>query len=58
MDMPVLFEFPNNLYMAITEAALHDYAGMYLMKHNGVIESRPLSPAPSSRNKGKSNTAA
>ncbi len=45
MDMPVLFEFPNNLYMAITEAALHDYAGMYLMKHNGVIESR-LSPLP------------
>jgi len=45
MDMPVLFEFPGNLYMAITEAALHDYAGMYLMKHNGVIESR-LSPLP------------
>lgn len=45
MDMPVLFEFPNNTYMAITEAALHDYAGMYLMKHNGVIESR-LSPLP------------
>ncbi len=45
MDMPALFEFPNNLYMAITEAGLHDYAGMYLMKHNGVIESR-LSPLP------------
>jgi alpha-glucosidase len=45
MDMPVLFEFPNNLYMAITEAALRDYAGMYLMKHNGVLESR-LSPLP------------
>ncbi len=45
MDMPVLFEFPKGLYMAITEANLHDYAGMYLMKHNGVLESR-LSPLP------------
>ncbi len=45
MDMPVLFEFPNNLYMAITEAALRDYAGMYLMKHNNIMESR-LSPLP------------
>jgi alpha-glucosidase len=45
MDMPILFEFPKGMYMAITEAALHDYAGMYLMKHNGVLESR-LSPLP------------
>jgi alpha-glucosidase len=45
IDMPVLFEFPNKTYMAITEAALHDYAGMYLMKHNNVLESR-LSPLP------------
>jgi alpha-glucosidase len=45
MDMPVLFEYPNGLYLAITEAALRDYAGMYLMKHNGVLESR-LSPLP------------
>ena len=45
MDMPVLFEYPKGLYMAITEAALRDYAGMYLMKHNGVLESR-LSPLP------------
>ncbi|WP_295668456.1 glycoside hydrolase family 97 protein [uncultured Mucilaginibacter sp.] len=45
MDMPALFEFPNGNYMAITEANLHDYAGMYLMKHNGVLESR-LSPLP------------
>ena len=45
MDMPVLFEYPNNLYLAITEAALRDYAGMYLMKHNNVLESR-LSPLP------------
>lgn len=45
MDMPALFEFPKGVYMAITEANLHDYAGMYLMKHNGVLESR-LSPLP------------
>lgn len=45
MDMPVLFEFPKGLYMAITEAALRDYAGMYLIKHNNVLESR-LSPLP------------
>jgi alpha-glucosidase len=45
MDMPVLFEFPKGQYMAITEAALLDYAGMYLMKHDGVLESR-LSPLP------------
>jgi alpha-glucosidase len=45
MDMPALFEYPNHLYLAITEAALHDYAGMYLIKHNNVLESR-LSPLP------------
>lgn len=45
MDLPALFEFPNGNYMAITEAALLDYAGTYLIKHNGVLESR-LSPLP------------
>ncbi|MDB5124626.1 MAG: glycoside hydrolase [Mucilaginibacter sp.] len=45
MDMPALFEYPNGLYLAITEANLHDYAGMYLMKHYNVLESR-LSPLP------------
>jgi alpha-glucosidase len=45
MDMPALFEFPANIYMAITEAALLDYAGMYLSKHAGVLVSR-LSPLP------------
>jgi alpha-glucosidase len=45
MDMPILFEFPKGIYMAITEANLHDYAGMYLIKHNGALESR-LSPLP------------
>ncbi|MFC4870676.1 glycoside hydrolase family 97 protein [Negadavirga shengliensis] len=45
MDMPALFEFPGKTYMAITEAALRDYAGMYLVKHDGILRSQ-LSPLP------------
>ena len=45
MDMPVLLQFPNNTFMAITEAALLDYAGMYLIKHNDILTSQ-LSPLP------------
>ena len=45
MDMPTLFELQGNVYAAITEAELVDYAGMYLSKHNGVLTSR-LSPLP------------
>jgi alpha-glucosidase len=45
MDMPTLFEFPGKVYMAITEAALSNYAGMYLTKHNGILKSQ-LSPFP------------
>jgi alpha-glucosidase len=45
MDMPALFEFPGNIFMAITEAELVDYAGMYLSKHDGIIMSK-LSPLP------------
>ena len=45
IDMPVLLEYPNNAYMAITEAALLDYAGMYLMKQQGKLVSK-LSPLP------------
>src|SRR5258706_3702953 len=45
IDMPVLFQFPGNIFMAITEAALLDYAGMYLVKHNGQLYSQ-LSPLP------------
>ena len=36
------------LYMAITEAQLTDYAGMYLVKHNGTLKS-DLSPLPGSQ---------
>lgn len=44
MDLPTLFHFSDSLYMAISEAALRDYAGMYLQKNQeGVLISR-LSP--------------
>lgn len=45
MDMPSLFEFPGKTYMAITEANLRNYAGMYLMKKDDVLTSQ-LSPLP------------
>ena len=45
MDLPALFEYPRGLYLAVTEANLLDYAGMYLVKHNGVLQSS-LSPLP------------
>ena len=45
MDLPTLFEFPGRAYLAITEAALRDYASLYLTKHAGVLTSR-LSPLP------------
>ena len=44
MDLPVLIDF-HGTYMSLTEAALSDYAGMYLNKHNGVFCSK-LSPLP------------
>ncbi|MCQ2142883.1 MAG: glycoside hydrolase family 97 protein [Bacteroidales bacterium] len=43
IDMPTLFEFPG-CNMAVMEANLVDYAGMYLMKKGGVLGSR-LSPS-------------
>src|SRR5204862_8329177 len=45
MDLPTLFQYPGNIYLAITEANLRDYAGMYLSKKNGVLTSM-LSPLP------------
>ena len=45
MDLPTLFEFPGNTYLAITEAALLDYAGMYLLKQGNTLISK-LSPLP------------
>ncbi len=45
MDLPALFSFPKGIYMAITEANLLDYGGMYLIKHHGVLQSS-ISPLP------------
>ena len=45
MDMPALFEFPGKVYMAITEANLVNYAGMSLIKKDGILGSQ-LSPLP------------
>ena len=45
MEMPALFTLNNGTYVAITEAALVDYAGMYLRRHNGILSSA-LSPLP------------
>lgn len=49
MDMPTLVMFPNNRFLAITEAALTNYAGMYLMKQalpTGAVLTGQLSPLP------------
>ncbi|MDP4265122.1 MAG: glycoside hydrolase family 97 protein [Bacteroidota bacterium] len=45
MDMPSLFDFGGDVFMAITEAELLDYAGMYLSKQSGALVSK-LSPLP------------
>ncbi len=45
MDMPALFQFSDSVYLAITEAELVNYAGMYLIKHKGALKSQ-LSPWP------------
>ncbi|NIJ52548.1 glycoside hydrolase family 97 protein [Dyadobacter arcticus] len=48
MDIPALFEFADHVFLAITEANLRDYAGMYLSKKNDVLKSQ-LSPLPGQR---------
>jgi alpha-glucosidase len=45
MDMPTLFQYPSGTYLALSEAALRDYAGMYLQKTETGLISR-LSPLP------------
>jgi alpha-glucosidase len=44
MDLPILFSFSDSIYLAITEAALLDYAGMYLVKTKTGLMSK-LSPS-------------
>ncbi len=45
LDVPALFQFPGKIFMAITEAALLDHAGMYLVKKKNILSSQ-LSPLP------------
>ena len=45
MDLPTLFQYPSNVFVAITEADLRDYAGMYLIKNKGILKTA-LSPLP------------
>ena len=45
MDLPTLFQYPGDIFMAITEANLRDYAGMYLSKKEGILTTT-LSPLP------------
>lgn len=45
MEMPVLFSFSNGTTMAITEAAVRDYAGSYLFKDGDRLINK-LSPLP------------
>jgi alpha-glucosidase len=54
IDMPLLAEFADNIYVAITEAALLDYAGMYLVKEKDKLVSR-LSPIPGQIEKVKAS---
>ena len=43
IEMPATFEFDNNIFMSITEAAIRDYAGMYLVKEKDKLVGK-LSP--------------
>ncbi len=43
IEMPATFEFDNGVAVAITEAAIRDYAGMYLVKEKGGLVGK-LSP--------------
>lgn len=45
MDMPGMFNYSDKAYLSITEANLRDYAGMYLKKKEGFLETQ-LSPLP------------
>ena len=45
LDLPALFQFPRNVNVAITEAALVNYSGMYLAREGNGLVSK-LSPLP------------
>jgi alpha-glucosidase len=49
IDLPVFLQYSDSLYMAITEAALLDYAGMYLTKSkSGFVSNLSTLPTNSS----------
>ena len=48
MDLPALFEYPGQVFVAITEASLRNYSGMYLVKKQGMLSSQ-LTPLPSDK---------
>jgi alpha-glucosidase len=54
MDMPALFDFDGQVFLGITEAALVDYAGMYLSKHGNNLIGK-LSPLPNQTAKVKAS---
>ncbi|MGQ8334916.1 glycoside hydrolase family 97 protein [Sunxiuqinia sp. A32] len=43
IEMPITFEYSEGVYMSITEAAIRNYAGIYLTKSSNVLEGK-LSP--------------
>lgn len=43
IEMPVTMEYPEGIFVSITEAAIVDYAGMYLVKNGGAFDGK-LSP--------------
>ena len=45
IEMPALFRYDGGVCMALTEAAVRDYAGMYLMREEGALRGK-LSPLP------------
>ena len=45
LDMPGMFNFSDKIFLSITEANLRNYAGMYLKKKDGFLETQ-LSPLP------------
>lgn len=49
MDLPILIQYPENVYMAITEASLRNYSGMYLVKDGNKLRSQ-LTPLPKENN--------
>lgn len=45
LDLPATFEIANKTYLAITEAAVRDFAGLYLQRDKNKLVSK-LSPLP------------